>query len=319
MWDSGLHRVIRKLRDGRVSGHGSRSNHQPGAQGPLRSSSELVRACLVKLVALALVGLELACLHGSARVLAVALTLAATAAFFAWVIAMPSAQFLVPSVHRLEHEDGVAFTFDDGPDPAFTPRILEVLAEHGARATFFVVGCRAEQHPELVKRIVAEGHAVGSHSYSHAHTFHFGSPARQRADVERGIAALHAVTGTPPRLFRPPQGLRTPLLRDALAAHPELVCVTWTERGLDAMGRAASRIVARLRPAVRAGAILTLHDGTGFGGAKDRSPTVAALRELLALARERGLRCVSLAALETSQPAPGRAGSARTRESGSAG
>jgi peptidoglycan/xylan/chitin deacetylase (PgdA/CDA1 family) len=196
-------------------------------------------------------------------------------------------------------EPAVAFTFDDGPDPETTPRVLDLLARHGAHATFFVVGCRAAEHPELVRRIVAEGHALGSHTYEHSHVFHFRSARRMREDIQRGIAAIAHATGSEPTLFRPPQGLRTPLLRDALARLP-LVCVTWTGRGLDTLGRPASRIVARLEPEVRPGAILTLHDGHGFGGRNDRRPTVDALGRLLELAGERGLRCVSLAALERS-------------------
>jgi peptidoglycan/xylan/chitin deacetylase (PgdA/CDA1 family) len=119
-----------------------------------------------------------------------------------------------------------------------------------------------------------------------------------RAEVERGIEAVRAITGARPRLFRPPQGLRTPLLRDALEPLEGLVCVTWSERGLDAMGRPASAIAKRLESKVRPRAILTLHDGGGLGGTNDRSPTVEALGTLLALARDRGLRCVSLASLE---------------------
>jgi peptidoglycan/xylan/chitin deacetylase (PgdA/CDA1 family) len=80
--------------------------------------------------------------------------------------------------------------------------------------------------------MLAEGHAIGSHTYDHSHAFHFRSPSRMREEVVRGIDAVASVTGSPPRLFRPPQGLRTPLLRDALRPLEGLLCVTWTERGL---------------------------------------------------------------------------------------
>jgi peptidoglycan/xylan/chitin deacetylase (PgdA/CDA1 family) len=254
---------------------------------------------VVKVLALFAIVLELVYVPPGARALAVTATVLATAGFFAYVIVAPWSQFLVRSVCRLPQRDRVvAFTFDDGPDPVTTPQVLDLLARHGAKATFFVVGSRAAAHPELVRRIVAEGHAVGSHTYDHAHTFHFGAPGRQRAEVERGIAAVAAVTGKPPTLFRPPQGLRTPLLRDALRPLHDLVCVTWTERGLDAMGRQAGQIVRRLEPAVQPSAILTLHDGAGLGGTNDRRPTVEALGRLLELAAARNLRCVSLAALE---------------------
>jgi peptidoglycan/xylan/chitin deacetylase (PgdA/CDA1 family) len=228
-------------------------------------------------------------------------TLALTLAFFAYIIVAPWSQFLVDSVYRLPRgaqDRAIAFTFDDGPDPETTPRVLELLARHKAKATFFCVGARAAKYPALVRRIVAEGHAVGSHTYDHSNAFHFRSPSAQRAEVERGITAVEAATGVRPKLFRPPQGLRTPLLRDALARLPGLVCVTWTERGLDAIGRSADAIVRRLDPAVRPSAILTLHDGAGLSGTMDRGPTVEALERLLALAALRRLRCVSLAELE---------------------
>lgn len=261
----------------------------------------MMRATAVKAVAALLVALELSALPaGPGRTALVVLTVLATVAFFTWAIVSPRAQFLVPSVHALPSSlatSNVAFTFDDGPDPVMTPAVLELLARRGARATFFVVGSRAAAHPELVRRIVAEGHAVGSHTYAHAHVFHFLSPSRMRREVEDGMAAVEAITARRPRLFRPPQGLRTPLLRDALAPL-EVRCVTWTERGLDGIGRTATAIVRRLERHVRPGAILTLHDGAGLGGTLDRRPTLDALGTLLDLAERRGLRCVSLAALE---------------------
>lgn len=261
----------------------------------------MLRATAVKLATAMLVVAEMSWLpEGGARAASVLATVAAMVAFLAWVIVSPRSQFFVPSVHELPREareGAIALTFDDGPDPTTTPRVLDLLARHGARATFFVVGRRAAAHPDLVRRIVAEGHAVGSHTYGHSHAFHFRSPRRMRAEVQRGIEAVAAITGSPPLLFRPPQGLRTPLLCDALAPLGHLVCVTWTERGLDAMGRAAGAIVRRLEGALRPGAILTLHDGAGLGGTEDRGPTVEALATLLDMARARGLRCVSLAGL----------------------
>lgn len=261
----------------------------------------MARALLVKLMAAVLVVLALRWLPSPLSTVAATLTVLATLGFFAFVIVAPHAQFLVPSRWRLPasaEDAAIAFTFDDGPDPTTTPRILDVLAEHGAKATFFVVGTRALEHPGLLQRMLAEGHAIGSHTFHHSHAFHFSSPSRMRADVQRGIDAVASVTGTPPRLFRPPQGLRTPLLRDALRPLRELVCVTWTERGLDTIGRPAAAIVRRLAWAVRPSSILTLHDGGGFGGTRDRAPTVEALTTLLELAAQRNLRCVTLHELE---------------------
>jgi peptidoglycan/xylan/chitin deacetylase (PgdA/CDA1 family) len=263
----------------------------------------MLRATAVKLAAAVLVLLELWALPGGPlRSVVLLMTIGATLGFFAYVITAPSSQFLVPSVCALPAgstaDPTVAFTFDDGPDPEITPRVLDLLARHGAQATFFVVGARAAGHPDLIRRIVAEGHAIGSHTYEHSHVFHFSSASRMRAEVTRGIDAVTAITGTAPRLFRPPQGVRTPLLRDALASLDGLVCVTWTERGLDAIGRASQAIASRLARSLRAGAILALHDGAGLGGTRDRRPTLEALEILLEMAKARGLRCVSLACLD---------------------
>jgi len=105
--------------------------------------------------------------------------------------------------------NSVCLTFDDGPDPEHTPRLLDVLGEAGVPATFFVIGERAERHPRLVRRIAAEGHVLGHHSYSH------GDPARTSArqlldEVQRTRRILIEIVGQAPALVRPPQGKLTP-------------------------------------------------------------------------------------------------------------
>jgi peptidoglycan-N-acetylglucosamine deacetylase len=216
--------------------------------------------------------------------------------FFGWLIAGSTTQFFVPTVHRGPRDSGqVAFTFDDGPDDTFTPRILDVLAESGAKATFFVVGSAVQEHPDLVLRIAREGHLLASHTYTHAHSFHFRGSARMAEDIQSGIDAIERIAGSSPRYFRPPQGLRVPTLRAALARlSTRQVCVTWTVRGFDAFSRSKDAITARVERALGPGAIVALHDGTRFGGYRDRDATVDALRVLLAVCRERGLRCVRL-------------------------
>ena len=114
-------------------------------------------------------------------------------------------------------------------------------------------------------------------------------------DIRRGIEAVTRITGRAPRYFRPPQGLRVPTLRGALAEQPSRpACVTWTVRGIDTVARSADAIVARVARGLHAGAIVVLHDGTAFGGLRSRAPTVRALPKLLGLARSRGLTCVRL-------------------------
>src|SRR5579884_4128476 len=107
---------------------------------------------------------------------------------------------------------GVALTFDDGPHPKWTPRVLDLLAERGAKATFFVVASKAERHPEVVRAILDAGHAVGLHSYAHDRLFALRREARVRADLEKGLAALETITGARPTLFRPPVGHTNPAI-----------------------------------------------------------------------------------------------------------
>lgn len=227
------------------------------------------------------------------------LTLLGFVGIVGWLVASPRTQVFVRTVYRASPETKtVAFTFDDGPDPMWTPRVLDLLAQHGAKGTFFVVGERALKHPELVERIAREGHEVGCHTNTHAFTFHFWTASHMARDITRAQATLEKLVGRPSRMFRPPQGIRVPQLHSALervASRPR--CVTWTARGFDSRPTTAKHIEDNLMPAVAAGSILTLHDGTGFGGGTDRAPTLTALGNLLDVAKSRGLACVRLSEL----------------------
>lgn len=236
--------------------------------------------------------------------------LLAGAAVIGVLVSSARTQLFVQTIFRGPRSSrALAFTFDDGPDPRYTGDILDVLRDAGVKATFFVVGRAAADHPELVRRIAADGHLLASHTYSHAHTFHFWRSRKMADDIARGIDAIERITGDRPLYFRPPQGLRVPTLRDALAKLPSPpACVTWTARGMDTVARSPEAIIARLTKALVPGAILTLHDGTAFGGLKSRAPTVAALKTLLEGARERGLKCVRLDELLVGPPGSGETG-----------
>ncbi len=253
------------------------------------------KAFAIKLLALAVtVAAALALPTPWAIIVGVAIWLA-VAAFFTYTIAHPASRFFIDVVDRLPATaPHVALTFDDGPDPDVTPRVLDVLRAHGAKATFFVLGERAARFPDVVRRIREEGHAIGTHTQHHALRFHFGSAAYVSREIEDAIAAVSAITNARPQLFRPPQGLRTPPFTSGWRQTRGLTCVTWTVRGLDSRPTTADRIVARIEPALAPGAIITLHDGTGLGGGIDREPTVAALERILATCDARGLRCVTV-------------------------
>lgn len=153
----------------------------------------------------------------------------------------------------------VALTFDDGPDPQRTPAVLDLLARQGVRATFFVVGARAEAHPELVRRMVAEGHVVGNHSYTHSWRFPLRSLGRTMEELCCTGEVLHRITGRQPRLFRPPFGVTNPTIARAVR-RLGLDPVGWSIRSLDTMGQSPERVAARILRRLHPGAVILLHD-----------------------------------------------------------
>lgn len=173
---------------------------------------------------------------------------------------------------------GVALTFDDGPHPTWTMRVLGLLDERRAKATFFLVGSKAEQHPQVVRAIVGRGHTVGVHSYAHDRLFALRGERRVSEDLERAIRAIESIVGRRPSTFRPPVGRTNPLIARAADAL-ELTIVGWTISGRD--GSASARpadVTARVRRDLRDGAIVALHDAPERG---EREP--AAIRALPAI------------------------------------
>src|SRR5215472_17558117 len=188
--------------------------------------------------------------------------------------------------------EGVALTFDDGPDPETTPAVLDELDRAHARATFFVIGRKAEAHEELVREMVRRGHAVGLHSYAHDRLFALRSAARVRADLARGLEVLERIVGSRVQLFRPPFGHTNPIIA-RVADELDLVVVGWSVSGRDGISRAEPEAVAkRIRHGLRDGAIVLLHDAAERGG---RVPAgVRALGKVLGAIEEARLRVVPL-------------------------
>jgi len=154
----------------------------------------------------------------------------------------------------------VAITIDDGPDPEVTPRVLELLAAHDARATFFCIGERVERHPALARAIVARGHEIGNHTHRHLMRFSLLGPRGVAREIARAQQAIGAATGEVARFFRAPAGLRNPFLEPALT-RANLQLVSWTRRGFDTVYGSAERVLGSLTRHLRGGDILLLHDG----------------------------------------------------------
>lgn len=187
----------------------------------------------------------------------------------------------------------VALTFDDGPDPRYTPAILDILAEHDARATFFVIGEHAEQHPEIIARMVADGHEVAHHTYTHARVERL-APAAVAEEMDRGLAVL-AAQRVEPTWYRPPRK-RLTRAQEQAAARRGMRIALWTrciERSCFADAEDVSRT---LSAETRSGDIILAHDGL-----LDRSMTLEALPGFLSAMEERGLEVVTLSQLHGSE------------------
>jgi peptidoglycan/xylan/chitin deacetylase (PgdA/CDA1 family) len=181
----------------------------------------------------------------------------------------------------------VWLTIDDGPDPVDTPRILELLAAHGAHATFFVIGENAVRHPDLIRAIVAGGHEVAHHTHTHPLAmFWCATPSRVKRELDAGLEALARLAVRPTR-FRPPAGVKNPWLAPILKERG-LVCVGWSARGLERWARSAEDVAARVMRSVTPGSILLLHEGPRV----PKPIRVEALRRVLQMLHEHGYRSV---------------------------
>lgn len=195
---------------------------------------------------------------------------------------------------------GVALTFDDGPDPDTTPRVLDALDEAGAKATFFVIGRKAERHPEIVREILARGHALGVHGFLHDRLFALRLPWRVRSDVERAVELLAEITGERPALYRAPVGHVSPAMA-RVVAQLGLVVVGWTVKSLDGWpASSAERVVRRVVPALRDGSIVLLHDAAERGDFVPAS--LEALPQILEVGRRRQLDFVRVDAWLGAEP-----------------
>ena len=154
----------------------------------------------------------------------------------------------------------VALTFDDGIDRVQTPLVLDVLQRHHIKATFFLVGERAQAHPDIVRRMVAEGHTIGIHTWQHRNTFPLGSTATITADLQRTRSVLEQLGGQPVTCFRPPFGVTNPPIGKA-ACRLGLTTVGWSIRSHDTNPkRPRTDIVKRIERRLHPGAIILLHD-----------------------------------------------------------
>ncbi|MBI2759806.1 MAG: polysaccharide deacetylase family protein [Chloroflexi bacterium] len=211
----------------------------------------------------------------------------------AYVLAVwPQSQVYGPIVSTgPSTERWVALTFDDGPNDPATSRVLDVLAEKDAKATFFVVGANVRVFPDTLRRMAAEGHAIGNHSYSHHKRdtlfgFRYG-------ELDKTQDAIEEVAGLRPSIYRSPNGFHTPWQLWAVR-RAGLTTVHWDVQTKDWERPDPDTIVRRVLDSVHPGAIVLMHDGDDTRHGSDRSPTVEALPRLIDELRARGYRLVTI-------------------------
>jgi peptidoglycan-N-acetylglucosamine deacetylase len=194
--------------------------------------------------------------------------------------------------HLPGDEPVVSLTFDDGPNPRATPRILDVLRRERVRATFFVLGRHVERWPELVRRMALEGHQIGNHGFFHR-KLHRRTPAYVRDDITRGTEAIVRASGVRPHHFRAPHGFRSPWVTP-IAASLGQCTVGWSLGVWDSDRPGADVIASRSIQGMHAGSILLLHDGDGYDPEGDRMQTADALPTIIEGLRGRGFRFTTL-------------------------
>ena len=227
------------------------------------------------------------------------LVIGAAAGVLAWAVRGKSSSLLAPSVWRgPQSRRAIALTFDDGPSES-TPRILELLAVHNARATFFMCGANAARLPAIARQAAEAGHEIGNHGYQHSR-FDFRAREFMRADMEDAQRAIAAAAGVTPVLFRAPYGVRwfgLGWVQRALG----LTGVMWSAIGLD-WKLPPEKVAKRLLSAAGNGAIFCLHDGRGKVQNPDVDATLGALAILIPELRKKGFELVTVTELLRKSP-----------------
>jgi peptidoglycan/xylan/chitin deacetylase (PgdA/CDA1 family) len=172
---------------------------------------------------------------------------------------LPGFSFFLPVVSRGRSDrGGVALTFDDGPDPESTPNLLTLLAQYNVPATFYVTGHRAEQFPHLIREIVAHGHTIGNHTYSHDNFIMFKTQAALKKEIQKAQEVFEQL-GLFPCTFRPPVGVTSPKLNNVLISL-KMYVVNFSRRAGDRGNRQVTHLSQKILKRLRPGDIIMLHD-----------------------------------------------------------
>lgn len=185
----------------------------------------------------------------------------------------------------VKSEKVAALTFDDGPDPVITPKVLAILEKHNVPASFFIIGKKAKKNGALLKRIISQNHLLGIHSYKHGFFFDFYRKTDMEQDLLRTEDAVTCITGKKPLLFRPPYGVTNPTLANAVS-NLDFKVIGWSVRSMDTTIKDAERVSKRVLGKLRPGAVILMHD--------TQDVTPEALELVITRAKEDGYRFIGL-------------------------
>src|SRR3954469_5876466 len=204
----------------------------------------------------------------------------------------PESELFGKTLHRLADPRQLALTFDDGPNDPHTLNLLDVLAKHDVKATFFLIGKHVAAKPEIARRIAAAGHVIGNHTYTHPNLA-FCSEARIRQELSDCKKVLQETIGEHSNLFRPPFGARRPAVLK-IAREMGLAPVMWSVTCYDWKPTTADRVERHAARQINGGDIILLHDGGHKTLGADRAHTVQATQRLIPRLKDDGFRFVSL-------------------------
>ena len=212
---------------------------------------------------------------------------------FLWFVITLCGSFLIqwnyhyPSLHSNKNSVApiVSLTFDDGPNPEFTPKVLDLLKQHNAKATFFCIGKNIEEHPEILKNIIAAGHTIGNHTYSHSKNFGFYSTEKVVEELQRTNELVFQKTGLQMNLYRPAFGVTNPSIEKAVLKL-NINSIGWNVRSLDTTPRSTEMVLHRITSKISKGDVVLLHDTS--------EKTILVLERLLLFLKEKKLQSVTV-------------------------
>lgn len=213
--------------------------------------------------------------------------------FFGWLAATAIGSFFIKYNYHLNAlisnpdiaKKQIAITFDDGPNPQFTPPILALLKRYDAKASFFCIGKHIEKYPELFKQIADQGHVVGNHSYSHSNNFGFFSSSRVINEISKTNNLIFKLLNIKNNLFRPPFGVTNPAIKNAIKKIDHHV-IGWNVRSLDTKIKDPKEIFNRISKNLKAGDVILLHDSS--------KRTVVVLEQLLLFLQEHQFETITV-------------------------